>query len=77
MDTNKTELLHSLYGSKIAKDRAVAHCYYHKAAMTAKMMKQHGCLCKHGKHCDSLKKYEEHDYWRQREQKKEQKKRLN
>ena len=77
MDVNKTDTLHGLYGSQVSRSKAVAHCYYHKTALTVKTLKQHGCLCKNGKHCDALKKYEEHDYWRQREQKKEQKKHLN
>ena len=74
MESNSVELLPSLYGSQIAKNKAVGFCCYHKTAMTAKMLKQHECLCRHGGHCDALKKYETHDYWRLRAQKKERKK---
>ena len=68
MDTNNTEMLNGLYGSKISKNRAVGYCHFHKAAMTVKTMKCHECL---KKQCDAFKKYEEHDFWRQHEQKKE------
>lgn len=71
MDVNKTEMLNGLYGSTISRNRAVGYCYFHKAALTVKTMKGHGCL---GKQCDALKKYEEHDFWRQHEQKKERRK---
>lgn len=67
MEINKTEMLPGLYGSQIARNRAVGYCHYHKAALTTKTLKCHGCL---GKQCDALKKYEEHDFWRQHEQKK-------
>ena len=77
MDADNTELLHGLYGSQVSKGKAVGMCRYHRTVMTAKTLKQHGCLCKHGKHCDALEKYEEHDYWRQRTQKKENKKNAN
>ena len=68
MDEN---LVMGLYGSHISKTKAVGYCYYHKTAMTVKTIKRHGCLCKNGKQCDAFKKYEEHDFWRQHEQKKE------
>lgn len=71
MDINKTEMLHGLYGSYVSRNKAVGYCYYHKAAMTVKTMKCHECL---KKQCDALKKYEEHDFWRQHEQKKERRK---
>ena len=61
-------LVAGLYGSHISKSRAVGYCYYHKAALTVKTMKGHECL---KKQCNLLKKYEEHDFWRQHEQKKE------
>ena len=67
MDLNKTELLNGLYGSCITRNKAVGYCYHHKAALTVKTLKGHNCL---GKQCCSLKKYEEHDFWRQHEQKK-------
>ena len=68
MDVNQTELLPGLYGSMISRNRAVGYCHFHKAALTVKTMKCHECL---KKQCDALKKYEEHDFWRQHEQKKE------
>ncbi len=71
MDVNQTELLPGLYGSMIDKNRTVGLCRYHKTAMTVKTMKRHGCLCKHGKQCDAFQRCEEHDFWRQHEQKKE------
>ena len=71
MNENKTELIQGLYGSMIDKSRAVGMCKYHKTAMTVKTMKQHGCLCKHGRQCDAFQKCEGHDFWRQHEQKKE------
>ena len=74
MNENTTELLQGLYGSMISKNRMVGICQYHKTAMTVKTMKQHGCLCKHGRQCDAFIKCEEHDFWRQHEQKKERRK---
>ena len=71
MNENTTELLPGLYGSMIDKSRMVGMCRYHKTAMTVKTMKQHGCLCKHGKQCDAFQKCETHDFWRQHEQKKQ------
>jgi hypothetical protein len=67
MEINNTEFLDGLYGSCISKNRAVGYCHCHKAALTAKTLKRHGCL---GKQCDALQKYEEHDFWRQHEQRK-------
>ena len=67
MDENNTDLLPGLYGSQIAKSRAVGYCPYHHVALTTKTLKRHNCL---GKQCNALQKYEEHDFWRQREQKK-------
>lgn len=71
MNENNTEMLNGLYGSQISKNRAVGYCHFHKAALTVKTMKCHGCL---GKQCNALTKYEEHDFWRQHEQKKERRK---
>ena len=71
MEENKTDMLHGLYGSMISRNKAVGYCHYHKAALTVKTMKCHECL---KKQCDALKKYEEHDFWRQHEQKKERRK---
>ena len=71
MNMNKTQTLYGLYGSQISRNKAVGYCYCHKAALTVKTMKGHECL---KKQCDALKKYEDHDFWRQHEQKKELKK---
>ena len=71
MDTNKTEMLYGLYGSYISRNKAVGYCHHHKAALTVKTLKCHECL---KKQCDALKKYEEHDFWRQHEQKRERRK---
>ena len=68
---NNIELLPGLYGSEISPSRAVGYCKYHQAALTTKTLKKHECL---GKCCNALIKYESHDYWRQRAQKKEWKK---
>lgn len=68
MKENNIELMPGLYGSEIARNKAVGYCPYHKAALTVKTMKRHECL---KKQCDALIKYEEHDFWRQHEQKKE------
>jgi hypothetical protein len=68
MDINKTEMLYGLYGSYIARNKAVGFCKHHNAALTVKTLKCHNCL---GKQCNALKKYEEHDFWRQHEQRKQ------
>ena len=67
MDSNNTDMLKGLYGSQISRNRAVGYCHFHKAALTVKTMKCKECL---KKQCDAFKKYEEHDFWRQHEQKK-------
>ena len=71
MDMNSTETLYGLYGSHISRSKAVGYCYHHCAALTVKTLKAHECL---KKQCNALKKYENHDYWRQREVIKERKK---
>ena len=68
MDINKTQTLYGLYGSQIGRNKAVGYCYYHCAALTVKTLKNHNCL---GKQCGALKKYEDHDFWRQQQQRKE------
>lgn len=68
MDINNTQKLYGLYGSHVNRSKAVGYCRHHCAALTVKTLKGHECL---KKQCNALKKYEEHDYWRQREQKKE------
>lgn len=64
MDINKTEMLRGLYGSQVSRAKAVGFCKKHCAALTVKTLKCHECL---RKQCNALKKYDEHDYWRQRE----------
>ena len=63
----ETEIVNGLYGSSFNIHRSCAYCKYHKAHLTPKMLKQHECL---KKQCNSLDKIETHDYWRQRDQKK-------
>lgn len=65
---NNTELMRGLYGSQIARNRAVGYCQYHKAALTVKTLKGHECL---RKQCGALQRFDEHDFWRQHNQKKE------
>ena len=65
---NNAELMRGLYGSQISKNRAVGYCQYHKAALTVKTLKGHECL---RKQCDALQRFDEHDFWRQHNQKKE------
>lgn len=68
MEDSTTKMMPGLYGSTITKNRAVGYCHFHNAALTVKTMKCHECL---KKQCDAFAKYEEHDFWRQHEQKKE------
>ena len=71
MDINNSKMLYGLYGSRINRNNCSGYCYYHKAHLTVKTMKQHQCL---SKHCDCLKKHEEHPFWSERERLKELKK---
>ena len=68
MDIDKTQTLYGLYGSQISRNKAVGYCYHHCAALTTKTLKAHNCL---GKQCNALKKYEDHDFWRQHQQRKD------
>lgn len=52
-------------------DNVAAYCKYHNAGVTVKQMKAKGCL---QKQCHYLVKNENHDYWRQRAQVKQQRK---
>ena len=65
---NNAELMRGLYGSQIARNRAVGYCQYHKVALTVKTLKGHECL---RKQCGALQRFDEHDFWRQHNQKKE------
>jgi hypothetical protein len=60
-----------LYGSYIDLNKAVGYCKRHGTVLTVRTLKCHECL---KKQCNALEKYETHDYWRQRAQKKELKK---
>lgn len=68
MKINNTQMLYGLYGSHVSRSKAVGYCRHHCAALTVKTLKGHECL---KKQCNALKKYEDHDYWRQHKQKKE------
>ena len=67
MELTKTGTLHGLYGSQISRTKAVAYCRRHDCHLTVATLKGRRCL---SKQCKSLKKHEDNDYWRQREQKK-------
>lgn len=67
----ETIMVKGLYGSMIASNKAVGYCRRHGCYLTCNTLKKHGCL---GKECHHLDKCEDHDYWRQREQKKAMKK---
>ena len=71
MNPNNSQKLYGLYGSHISRANAIGYCRHHCAALTVKTLKCHECL---KKQCNALKKYEEHDYWKQRAEKKEMKK---
>ena len=68
MEMNEQGMLYGLYGSYVNKSKVVGYCKYHRCALTARTLKCHECL---NKQCNALQKCEEHDYWRQRAQKKE------
>lgn len=68
MEMNESGQLYGLYGSYVNKSKVVGYCKHHHAALTVRTLKCHECL---NKQCHALQKYEEHDYWRQRAQKKE------
>lgn len=71
MEIARPEMLHGLYGSMIKRTRAVGYCRCHDCHLTVATLKQHECL---RKQCNALKKHEDNDYWRQRDQKKAMKK---
>ena len=68
MNTNEQGMLYGLYGSYVNKSKVIGYCKHHRAALTARTLKCHECL---NKQCHALQKYENHDFWRQRAQKKE------
>jgi hypothetical protein len=63
----EVNMVKGLYGSTIAKTKCVGYCKRHGCYLTCHTLKQRECL---GKQCHFLDKHEEHDYWRQRAQKK-------
>ena len=67
----ETTMVKGLYGSTISASKSVAYCKRHGCHLTCNTLKKRECL---GKQCHFLDKNESHDYWRQRAQKKEQKK---
>ena len=67
MTINEQGLALGLYGSYIDLQKAVGYCKRHGTVLTVRTLKCHECL---NKQCRALEKYESHDYWRQREQKK-------
>ena len=67
MTVNEQGLALGLYGSYIDPLKAVGYCKRHGTVLTVRTLKCHECL---NKQCNALEKYEAHDYWRQREQKK-------
>ena len=67
----EVNMVKGLYGSQIAITKAVGYCKRHGCHLTCNTLKQRQCL---GKQCHFLDKHYEHDYWRQRDQKKAQKK---
>lgn len=60
-----------LYGGRFKKQKACGYCHYHKKYLTVKMIKAHECL---SKQCDALQKYENHEWWHQRDLMKQRKK---
>lgn len=60
-----------LYGARIEKERACGKCHYHNLYLTPRMVKAHKCL---QKQCGALERYEEHEWWHQRELTKQRKK---
>ena len=48
-----------------------AYCKHHKCSLTVKQVRQKNCL---GKGCWHLKKYESHEWWKQRAALKQKKK---
>lgn len=70
-EKDNVEMVKGLYGSEFDKHRACGYCCHHHKYLTVKQVRQHNCL---GKQCWYLKKNEQHDWWRQREQIKQKRK---
>ena len=65
------DIVKVLYGSETYFKNVPAFCKLHHKHLTAKQIKQKGCL---GKQCKYLDKFLENRYWEQREKKKQLKK---
>lgn len=63
--------VNGLYASKIEKQKACGYCRHHRCCLTVKQLKAHSCL---SKDCYYLVKYENHEWWKQRERAKAKKK---
>lgn len=64
---NLDEICQTLYGSESPCSRCVGYCNFHKAYVTQKQMKTKQCL---QKNCDAFIKNTNHQFWIEREQKK-------
>ena len=62
----------TLYGTETTCSRCIGYCKFHKAYVTHNQMKTKQCL---QKNCDAFIKNENHQFWIEREQKKEEIKR--
>ena len=69
-DEKELNMLKSLYNTEINENRAVGFCWHHHCYVSTTQLKQKECL---KKQCHALEKCE-HEFWRQRELKKERKK---
>ena len=56
--------VNGLYGSQMNKKHACGFCRHHNKFLSVKHIKAHECL---QKNCWYLIKYEEHEWWHQRE----------
>lgn len=64
-------MVKGLYGSMITKEKAIGYCKRHGCHLTCNTLKRHECL---RKQCYFLNKHEEHEYWKQRAEKRAMKK---
>lgn len=63
--------VNGLYDSRVNHNKACGYCRHHQCCMTAKQVKAKKCV---SKQCHYLVKYENHEYWKQRQRDKEKKK---
>ncbi len=64
----KQEQVKSLSNTYVNKSRVVGFCFCHKVCLTAKQLKSRECL---NKQCRYLIKYEKHQFWVERDRKKQ------